>query len=107
MSSPPPNSGCHSAVSANERTPHPSCLDEGASALLPGESLNSPLKELSTQNFGTIHDETHASTNSPIGSVDSHEYFNDEVHELHDFLEKVPTLMLFFDFIFAHCTCSG
>ncbi len=106
MSSPPPNSGCLSSMlpneagddtfaSSDECAPYLPGGNEVASAAFPGEFPIAPSTEPSTGNLERIQEESNAIVNSPIGSVNSHESFKDEVAELHDYLEKVLIMYTF------------
>ncbi len=76
-------------ISADRSIIHESVVDEDLNAVSPADSSDSPSNEPKNRIFGSIREESNAAMNSPIGSVNSHEYFNDEVAELHDYLEKV------------------
>jgi hypothetical protein len=100
MSSPPPNSGCYSSselsdtvdatfISSDQRALHECGAVKVANATFPGEFPHPSSKEPSTGIYGSVQEESKGEMNSPIGSVNSHQSFNDEVAELHDYLEKV------------------
>jgi hypothetical protein len=75
-------------ASTNEHSPYYPSDSEVASAALPGECSNSLSHELST-NFLREKSNSGDYQNSPFGGAESNQSFEEEEHELHDFLEKV------------------
>jgi len=81
-------------ASTNEHSPHYPSDSEVASAALPGECSNSLSHELST-NFLREKSSFNSGEyqNSPFGGAESNQSFEEEEHELHDFLEKVCSIL--------------